>query len=284
MLSFAAPEASPRPFRVRRGPVDASARAGQDAGALSAGLARLCRAIEQGLFVVHFQPIVSVCDRRVCQHEALLRLADRPDGSLVAPGRFLPAAERYGLIGAIDRMVVDRVLAQLGEERHCRLAVNVSALSVTGAGMLAHIERCLERYGAEPSRLVIELTETAAIADMASAREFCMRVLTLGCGLALDDFGTGFGSLTYLKHLPFSHLKIDGEFIRRLPASPADQLLVGAIAEIARGMGAKTVAECVGDEATMNLLARLGVDYAQGFAIGRPQARLPAGRSCPQTA
>ncbi len=267
-------EQSPRARSPARGGADA--RTGADARALSAGLARLRRAIEHGLFVLHFQPIVSVTDRRVSHHEALLRLADQPDGSLIAPARFLPAAERYGLIEAIDRIVLDRVVALLGVESGCRIAVNVSALSVTDATMLAHIERRLRHYGVEPSRLLIEVTETAAISDMASARAFCEGVLVLGCGLALDDFGAGFGSFHYLKHLPFSHLKIDGEFIRNLPASRADQLLVGAIAGVVRGMGAKTVAEYVSDEATMEMLESFGVDYAQGFAVGRPQPVLPA--------
>ncbi|HYB22338.1 MAG TPA: EAL domain-containing protein, partial [Solirubrobacteraceae bacterium] len=252
-----------------------SAHRGADARALSAGLARLRCAIEHGLFVLHFQPIVSVGDRRVCHHEALIRLADRPDGRLLAPALFLPAAERYGLIADIDRLVLDRVIALLAEDANWRIAVNVSALSVTDGTLLAHIASRLQWHGVEPSRLLIEITETAAISDMAGAREFCIGVLTLGCGLALDDFGAGFRSLEYLKRLPFSHLKIDGEFIRQLPSSRIDQLLVSAIAGVARGMGAKTVAEFVGDEATLELLRSYGVDYAQGFAVGGPEPRLP---------
>ncbi len=277
MLSSTAPEANPRMLADENAPALAPGRGGGDARAFSAGLERLRRAIEHGLFVLHFQPIVSVRERRVCHYEALLRLADRPDGRLTAPGRFLPAAERYGLIGDIDRLVLERVLALLAGDPNLRIAVNVSALSVTDATLLAHVQHRLRRHGVEPSRLMIELTETAAISDMASAREFCLGVLTLGCGLALDDFGAGFGSLQYLKHLPFSHLKIDGEFIRGLPASRIDQMLVSAVADVVRSMGAKTVAECVGDEATMELLHGFGVDYAQGFALGRPEARLPAG-------
>ena len=263
---------APAPARA----VNGSSTAGRDAQAFNAGLHRLRAAIAQRLFVLHFQPIVCVADRQVRHHEALLRLADSPDGSLTAPARFLPAAERFGLIEEIDRMVIDRVIALLGEHRRERIAVNVSALSVIDPTLLEYVERRLQLHRVEPSRLLVEITETAAIADMARAREFCIGVLTLGCGLALDDFGAGFGSLHYLKHLPFSHLKIDGEFIRRLPSSPLDQLLVSAIVGVARGVGAKTVAEFVGDERTIVLLAQLGVDYAQGFAVGRPQPLLPA--------
>ncbi|HTU78668.1 MAG TPA: EAL domain-containing protein [Solirubrobacteraceae bacterium] len=275
MPSSTAPEVGPL---LAAGDVHAHRPGGRrlDAWALSAGLARLRSAIEHGLFVLHFQPIVGVCDRRVCCHEALLRLADQSDGRLIAPNRFLPAAERYGLIGEIDRLVLERVIALLAREPKARIAVNVSALSVTDASMLAHIERCLEWHGVDPSRLVIEVTETAAISELARAREFCMRVLTLGCGLALDDFGTGYGSLQYIKHLPFSHLKIDGDFVRRLAHSRTDRLVVSAIAGIARGMGAMTVAEFVSDEATIEILRSYRVDYAQGFAVGRPQAALPA--------
>jgi len=241
-------------------------------------LERLRRALEGGLFVLHYQPIVALSDRHVSHHEALLRLADEPDGCLVAPGRFLPAAERYGLVRDIDRMVIDEVAALLsatGDER-TRIAVNLSALSVTDATMLAYVERRLHWHGVAPSQLVIEITETAAISDMDSARSFCAGALALGCEVALDDFGAGFGSFQYLKHLPFTYLKIDGDFIRRLPVSRTDQLVVRALAGVVRGMGAQTIAEFVGDETTIEMLRSYGVDYAQGFAVGRPQPRLVA--------
>jgi EAL domain-containing protein (putative c-di-GMP-specific phosphodiesterase class I) len=240
-------------------------------------LARLRRALERELFVLHFQPIVHVGDRTVSHHEALLRLADEPDGRLVAPGHFLPAAERYGLIREIDLMVIERVARLLGEhhDQASRVAVNVSALSVTDAATLEHIARRLGCHGVDPARLVIELTETAAISDMDSAKAFCAGALALGCELALDDFGAGFGSFQYLKHLPFTYLKIDGDFIRRLPISRTDQLLVRALAGVVRGMGAQTIAEFVGDETTIAMLHSYGVDYAQGYAVGRPRAGLP---------
>ena len=146
-------------------------------------------------------------DGRVSHYEALLRLADEPDGALIAPGRFLPAAERYGLIREIDRMVLDKVIAAAcgGARRAaaCASRSTCSALSVTDGGMLAHIERELALARGRPRRLVIEVTETAAISDMARARAFCAGVQALGCAVALDDFGAGFGSFQYLKHLPF---------------------------------------------------------------------------------
>jgi EAL domain-containing protein (putative c-di-GMP-specific phosphodiesterase class I) len=238
-------------------------------------LQRLRHALAQDLFVLHYQPIVSLLDGRVGHYEALVRLADEPTGRLVAPARFLPAAERYGLIRDIDRMVLEKVAALLGEAGGVSVAVNLSALSVTDHGMFAHIERCLDAHRVDPSRLVIEVTETASISDMERAKAFCEAVQEHGCAIALDDFGAGFGSLQYLKQLPFRYLKIDGDFIRGLRSSPNDQLVVKAIVGVVKGMGARTIAEFVGDQPTMRLLKDYGVDYAQGFEVGRPDSRMP---------
>jgi EAL domain-containing protein (putative c-di-GMP-specific phosphodiesterase class I) len=254
-------------------------------------LERLRHALAEDLFVLHYQPIVSLQPERsdggargrIAHYEALLRLADEPDGSLVGPAVFLPAAERYGLIRDIDRMVLAKVAALLaahgsGRARAWpgpRIAINVSGVSVTDGGMLEEIERRLALAGADPSRLVIEVTETASISDMERARAFCAAVQALGCAIALDDFGAGFGSFQYLKHLPFRYLKIDGDFIRGLPGSTNDQLVVKALVGVVRGMGAETIAEFVGDGPTMRLLRSYGVDYAQGFHLGRPQPLAP---------
>jgi EAL domain-containing protein (putative c-di-GMP-specific phosphodiesterase class I) len=241
-------------------------------------LGRLRCALRAGLFVLHYQPIVSLHSGEISHYEALVRLADEPGGRLTAPGAFLPAAERYGLAGEIDRLVVGRVAALLGgalaerdrSETVQRMAINLSALSVTDDGMLAHIERQLARHSVDPARLVVELTETSAISDMRRAKAFCEGVQALGCAVALDDFGVGFSSLRYAKHLPFRYLKIDGDFVRGLAHSDNDRIVVRAIVGLARGMGGQTIAEFVGDEPTLELLRELGVDYAQGFQIGRP--------------
>jgi EAL domain-containing protein (putative c-di-GMP-specific phosphodiesterase class I) len=265
-----------------RGPVDAGVLAAEFCS--PAGLhrrpwlGRLRRALVEDLFVLHFQPIVSLTDGALSHHEALLRLDDEP-GGLIAPGSFLPAAERYGLILEIDKMVLEKVAALLGAQQSgdvC-IAMNLSALSVTDPAMLSHLERCLRRHRVNPAKLVIEVTETAAISDMESAKAFCAGVLALGCAVALDDFGAGFGSFQYLKHLPFTYPKIDGDFIRRLPASRTDQLVVRALAGVVRGMGRRTIAEFVGDETTISMLRSYGVDYGQGFEIGRPSPNLPLG-------
>ncbi len=239
-------------------------------------LARLRRALAEDLFAVHYQPIVAIADGRPAHYEALVRLADEPSGPLVAPGRFLPAAERYGLVREIDRLVLARVAALLGARAEGpRVAVNLSALSVTDPAMLAYVERCLSSEGADPGRLVIEITETAAISDMARARAFCQGLAALGCEVALDDFGAGYGSFHYLTQLPFDYLKIDGSFVRGLTGSRNDQLVVRALVGIAGGMGVRTIAEYVTDRPTLTLLRRYGVDYAQGFELGRPHPRFP---------
>jgi EAL domain-containing protein (putative c-di-GMP-specific phosphodiesterase class I) len=239
-------------------------------------LARLRRALENGLFVLHYQPIVSLRDGGISHHEALVRLADEPHGRLVAPGSFLPAAERYGLVRDIDRLVLARVAAALAREPgHGRpVAINLSTLSVTDGSMLRSIERALACHGVDPEQLIVEVTETAAISDMGRARAFCDGVRSLGCAVALDDFGSGFGSFQYLKHLPFDFLKIDGDFIRSLPSSPTDQLVVKALVDVVAGMGRRTIAEFVGDGATLEMLRDFGVDYAQGFQVGMPAPRM----------
>jgi EAL domain-containing protein (putative c-di-GMP-specific phosphodiesterase class I) len=241
-------------------------------------LARLRRALENDLFVLHYQPIVSLRDGRVSHYEALVRLADEPHGRLVAPASFLPAAERYGLVREIDRLVLGRVASLLAEhpgQRGPTVAINVSTLSATDGRMLTHIERALTRRAVDPSRLIVEVTETAAISDMGRAKAFCEGVQALGCAVALDDFGSGFGSFQYLKHLPFDFLKIDGDFIRALPDSPTDQLVVKALVDVVGGMGRRTIAEFVGDATTLTMLGDYGVDFAQGYEVGKPAPRLP---------
>ncbi len=236
--------------------------------------ARLRQALREDRFVLHYQPILTLASGAVEHWEALVRLNDEPDGPPLAPGAWLPAAERSGLVCEIDRMVVSKAVAHLAHSAHTGVAINLSARSIVDGGMLRHIQRELERHRVDPQRLTLEVTETAAITDMAQAQTFCEGAAALGCPLALDDFGVGFASFHHLKRLPFSHLKIDGEFIRNLCANAHDRLMVGALVQVARGMGMQTIAEWVGDEATIDLLRELGVDGAQGFQIGRPRPLL----------
>lgn len=232
-------------------------------------------ALEEDRFVLYGQPILDLRENEVRQYEVLLRLRNVGNGELLTPSTFLYVAERFGLIQAIDGWVARQAIALIAEQeragRRLVLHVNLSGKSIGDPRVAALTESALAEAGIDPSRLVFELTETAAVANIEEAKAFAHRLRARGCRLALDDFGAGFGSFYYLKTLPFDYFKIDGDFIRGVAASPMDQLVVGAIVGIARGMGKQTIAEFVTDDETLRLLERAGVDYAQGYHVGRPR-------------
>ena len=234
---------------------------------------RVREALEQGRLVLYGQPILDLTSRVVARHELLLRMLS-PTGEVIAPGEFLPVAEKYGLIAEIDHWVISEALrlAATGS----RVAVNISADVGRPAEVLAHIERELTRTGAPAENLTFELTETAIMLDPEAGRRFAERLVALGCSLSIDDFGTGFGSLTYLRQLPVSEVKIDVQFVRDMASSEMDQKVVQGVVQIARSLGKTTVAEGVEDERTLELLRDYGVDYAQGYHIGRPEPFAPA--------
>jgi diguanylate cyclase (GGDEF)-like protein/PAS domain S-box-containing protein len=235
------------------------------------------RALDEDRFVLHAQPILDLRTGEVGRHEVLLRLLD-DDNRLLLPEAFLRSAERFGHVGAIDRWVVRRAIrliaaAHLSGTDLC-LEVNLSGLSIGDPELPRVVEAELEATGIDASRLVLEITETAAIANMEQARELATRLRALGCRFALDDFGSGFSSFWYLKHLPLDYVKIDGDFVRNLASGPADALVVKAMVQIAKGLGLRTIAEFVEDRATLGLLTDLGVDYAQGDHVGSPAPAL----------
>jgi diguanylate cyclase (GGDEF)-like protein len=234
---------------------------------------RIRAALDEDRLVLHAQPVVETATGITTQHELLVRMVD-PRGDLIPPGSFLPVAERFGLIREIDRWVVTRAIRMLGEHREQGrqpvVEINLSAHSLGDAQLALHIGRELRAAGVAATQLIFEVTETTAIGNIAAARTFAERLGELGCRFALDDFGAGFGSFYYLKHLPFDFIKIDGEFVRNCTSDPTDRLVIGAVVELARGMGKRTIAEFVGNEATFTILRELGVDYAQGFHLGPP--------------
>jgi len=232
-----------------------------------AWIARIQDALAEDRFVLHAQPIVDVGSGDVVQNELLLRLRE-PDGNIIGPGAYLHVAEDYGLIGDIDRWVVQQGIALAAEGRP--VEINLSARSVGDQDILDHIEACLASSGADPSLIVFEITETAIVEDEDAALVFTERLHTIGCKLALDDFGTGYGGFTYLKQLPVDYLKIDIEFVRDLAVNPASRHVVEAVVGLARGFGLKTVAEGVEDAEAYELLREIGVDLAQGYHIARP--------------
>jgi len=233
---------------------------------------RIQDALDRDRFVLHLQPILELATGQIKHGELLLRMKGER-GKLIAPGAFLPAAERFGLIHAIDRWVVSRAIELIAESMGPvpRVGINLSGESVVGdPELLRMIERELERSSVDPSKLIFEVTETAAIANMPEATQFARGLTSLGCSLALDDFGTGFGSFYYLKHLPVSYVKLDGEFVQNLPRSEVDEHMVKAIVGVSQALGIKTVAESVADAETISLLQKHQVDYAQGYYVGKP--------------
>jgi EAL domain-containing protein (putative c-di-GMP-specific phosphodiesterase class I) len=232
-------------------------------------------ALEEDRVLLYCQPILDLKQNEVRQYELLLRLRTDARAEPLTPSSFLYVAERFNLIQELDCWVARQAIQLIGEYgragRRLMLHVNLSGKSISDPRVAAFIEEAISDAGIDPSCLVFELTETTAITNIEDAKAFAHRLRIRGCRLALDDFGAGFGSFYYLKNFPFDYFKIDGDFIRGIVASPMDQLLVEAIVGIAQGMGKKTIAEFVPDDDTRRLLERSGVDYAQGYHVGRPK-------------
>jgi EAL domain-containing protein (putative c-di-GMP-specific phosphodiesterase class I) len=236
---------------------------------------RIRVAIDEDRFTHVAQPIFDLATGAVTQFEVLLRMQDE-HGDLILPGAFLSTAERLGMVHQIDAMTVARAIRAVAAYGDVgaggpRVEINLSGASMGDPEILRTIEHELHETGLDPSRVIFEITETTAITNMGRAREFSDALVDLGCGFALDDFGAGFGSFYYLKHVPFDILKIDGEFVRECCSTKTDRLVIKAVVDIARGLGTQTVAEHVGDDATVRLLRRLGVTHGQGFHLGEPR-------------
>jgi PAS domain S-box-containing protein len=226
-------------------------------------------ALAEDRLVLYGQPIVELTSMAPSRVELLIRLLKVHGGEdLLAPGEFLPAAERFDLIQVIDQWVVDRAI-KLAAAGHS-VTVNVSAKTISDPQQVDRIEREVLVSRAPARNLVFEITETAVAANLDAARAFVIRLRKLGCGIALDDFGVGHGTFTYLRHLPVDYLKIDMQFVRDLLSDEEDRQVVQAIVGVARQFKIETIAEGVEDQATLQELRRMGVDYAQGYWTGRP--------------
>ncbi len=243
-------------------------------------VAHIGQALEENRFELWYQEIRgrdAADSSRALYYELLLRMNDS-DGKLVFPGAFLPAAERYNLSGRIDRWVVSQAFEWLkANPRHLDelhlCAINLSGLSLTDIEFHRFVLEQFNQFGIPGGKICFELTETAAITNLTSASRFISAVKALGCQVALDDFGSGISSFAYLKHLAVDQLKIDGVFVKDIVDDPIDYAMVKSINEIGQVMGKKTVAEFVESEAVLNKLREIGVDFVQGYGIGRP-ARL----------
>jgi diguanylate cyclase (GGDEF)-like protein/PAS domain S-box-containing protein len=232
-------------------------------------------AIEEEGLVLFSQPIIDMASGVACAEELLVRMIDPVNGRPINAGEFVPTAERFGLARNLDRWVVARALGLIASGRH--VSANISAATISDRTLTELVETSLAETGADPSLLTFEITETAATPAIESLRDFTGRVEALGCGLSLDDVGTGFGSLTYLRHLPFTELKIDMQFVHGVLESDADRKIVKSLVDIATGLGMRTVAEGVDNPALVEPLRALGVTCAQGYLFGRPSPVQVAG-------
>jgi diguanylate cyclase (GGDEF)-like protein len=241
------------------------------------------KALKEDLFVIHFQPIVEVCSGRPTHYEVLLRMRTGQK-RLVPPAAFLPAASRFGLMTDVDQWVIRNAMAALAtfraDDQELKFTLNISGNIFEDADLYSCIESSLEINRLPPESIVLEITEQVAVRNIAKAAEQIAEISKLGCKFAIDDFGAGYSSYTYLKSLPVDYIKIDGSFIKHLAADRVDKTIVGSISQIAKATNKKTIAEHVADAATFRVLHELGVDFAQGYYVGKPAPR-PSKRTVP---
>jgi diguanylate cyclase (GGDEF)-like protein/PAS domain S-box-containing protein len=239
-------------------------------------LQKLQSALKESRFQLYYQPIVPAygTDGGGPAMEVLVRLQEE-DGHQVSPAEFVRAAERYRLMGLVDRWVVQTTLAALGrgaipmQDNRC-VAINISGQTLADSQFLEFVVECLDSTGVTPVQVCFEISETAVVANLDHARRFVGVLHGMGCQFALDDFGSGVGSFSNLKSLPLDYLKIDGSFIRNLARDSVNQAMVTAMIKLARTLNFKVIAEQVEDSAALDAARRMGVDFVQGYAIARP--------------
>jgi PAS domain S-box-containing protein len=228
------------------------------------------RALEDDLFELHCQPLLDLRTNDVNQYELLIRMRSE-DGRLILPEAFLGPARRAGLAHAIDRWVVRSAVRLLVANEHVSLEVNLSPEAVHDPELATMIEEELAATAIDPARLVLEVAGNTAVDSLEETRILAKRLRALGCKFALDDFRSNFGSFRLVRELPLDYLKLDGELVASLSESRTSQLIVKALVDVAAGTGMSTVAVFVSDEETVRMLRQLGVDFAQGYTVGRPR-------------
>ena len=241
-----------------------------------ARLEELKLALSENRFLLYCQEIRAVESLEwLPGYEVLIRMLDR-QGNIVSPGAFMPVAEDYGLVGQIDRWVVERVFRWVDENprsfaRVAKLAINLSGATLADPGFPGWVAEQRRRYRVEPERIGFEVTESQQIGDWQAAFRLLAALREQGFSISLDDFGTGLATFDYLTSFPFDVLKIDGRFVRNIADSPVNQSIVSSITAVARTMGLTTVAEFVEDQKTLQMITALDVDHVQGYGIARPQ-------------
>lgn len=232
-------------------------------------IAKLKDALANEGFLLYFQPIVNLNTKQVEYYEALLRLKDEGD-KVIPPDEFIKIAEEFGLMPQIDHWVVERVINILKEIPEIKIFINLSAISLADDGLLKFIEDFLVTSKVEPSRIGFEITETAAIKDLKLTGLWINSLKRMGCRFALDDFGSGFNSFVNLRNLPVNQLKLDGSFIQKLDRDPVQRSFVETMHQLASTLGIETVAEFVENEQVLKILTEIGINYGQGFYLGKP--------------
>jgi diguanylate cyclase (GGDEF)-like protein/PAS domain S-box-containing protein len=242
-------------------------------------LSRISLALENDRLRLYAQPIVPVLANKAAtpHYEILLRLLDEQN-RVIPAGVFLPAAERFGMMAAIDRWVIENALrhyqafaAKRAGNANVLLSINVSGSTLNLGNFHGYIREKLSHFAVPADRIIFEITETTAIANLSEVSQFMADLRGLGCRFALDDFGSGLSSFSYLKHLPVDYLKIDGSFVADVTKDPFDRTVVESIHNLGRAMGIQTIAEYVENDPILEELRRIGVDYAQGFGVGMPE-------------
>lgn len=240
----------------------------------------IAEALNEDRFIVHFQPIVDMRTCRISHCESLVRMQLR-DGGIVMPGAFIDIAEQSGQITAIQHAVVRKVIrrqAELEQAGHSiTIGINLAARAFEDPHLLAIIKDLLNETGADPRKLIFEIVESEAIANLTSAQQLMTELTSLGSSFAFDDFGIGFTSFEYLRELPVDYVKIDQSFVRNMRERDTDLALVRSMHEMIRRLGLKSVAEGVGDMWTFEYLHEIGIDYSQGYCISKPSANPPVG-------
>ncbi|MDB5864388.1 MAG: hypothetical protein JWO70_2194 [Betaproteobacteria bacterium] len=240
-------------------------------------VARITRAMDENRLLLHAQECSAIVrdDGAPLHFELLVRMLDE-QGNIVAPGAFLPAAERYDLMPSIDRWVIQAAFAAIAKViphfggRAAMFAINLSGASINADFLIDFVKQQTQAHGLDPRCVCFEITETVAVNQFRRAAHIIKELKSMGFCFALDDFGSGMSSFAYLKNLPVDFLKIDGGFVREMDKDPVSRSMVAAINQIGHAMGLKTIAEWVENEAVLRELRVIGVDFAQGYAIGRP--------------
>lgn len=231
-------------------------------------LSYINKALNQDKFNLHFQPIYKT-NNGILHYEVLIRMVGEGN-ELIYPSSFIPIAERYGLISAIDKWVIKNTLEIIARKEELNVFINLSGESLGDEGLLNWIEHSIADYGIDSKRIGFEITETAAIRNIQKTKQWILRLKAIGCSFALDDFGVGFSSFSHLHKLPIDYLKIDGSFIRNLDSDPTKYALVKAMNAVAHTLGKQTIAEFVENETIWGILNNLGIDYGQGYYLGKP--------------